>query len=279
MSDVYLKVGNKIFFPKEMKLDEEKEKIVKLLLMREMSLKEIAKELKISEQLAYYKLKKLIREGLVEKKDRKYRSYNSYYVIIGKENSIVTELKPPKFLKHFINSEIFDGYIVVGNIDPHGEFSARARDVQLSAYISFILGKYAKMYKDELVKFDTEIISQNLLRENLIVIGGPVTNTVAYKLNSFLKVRFLQELNWVIYSEFSKKIYEEEFSAIITLTNNPWNKNKKILWIAGRRNVSTKLALMFLDKIENEDNFYYIINAKDLDGDGKLESIEVLEKS
>lgn len=276
--EAILKVKEKIYFPKEVHLDEEKEKIIKILLNKEMSLKEISKELKISPQLAYYKLKKLEKEGYVVKKGKKYVAFNSYFAILGEENSKAISINSKNFWKNFIKSGLIDCYIVVGNIDPHGEFSARAKDVHLASYITLMLGKYSNFYKKDFVKFDTEIISKKLLKENLIVIGGPVTNAVAYRLNSTLKIRFLQELNWCIFSEFSRKIYEEEFSAIIVLTSNPWNRNNKIFWIAGRRNLATKIAIDFLNEVDEEDNFYYIISGKDLDGDGEIDKIEILEK-
>lgn len=272
-----LREGEKVFFPKKIELSGKKKRILELLSNREMSLKEISKELKISEQLAYYRLKKLIEEGLVTKIERKYRAHNSYYITLGKENFKVNIISPKSFLKNFIKMGIFDGYIVIGNIDPHGEFSARAKDVHYASYITLMLGKFVDSYKRDLIMFDTEIISKNLLKENLIVIGGPVTNSVAYRLNTTLKIRFLQELNWQIFSEYSRKVYEEEYSAIVVLTNNPWNKNNKILWVAGRRNMATRLAIDFLNNIEEETDFYYIINGKDLDGDGKIDEIEILE--
>lgn len=275
--EVILKVNGRVYFPKEIQIEEEKKKIIELLSLKEMSLKEISKELRISEQLAYYKLKKLIKEGFIIKSGKRYKAYNSYYVIVGKENFSIRNVEVKKFFKNFINVDTFDGYIVIGSIDPHGEFSARARDVHFSAYLTLLLGKYIDSYRQDFIKFDTEIISQNLLKENLIVIGGPITNSLAYRLNTILKVRFLQELNWQVFSEYSKKIYDEEYSAVIILTKNPWNRNKKVLWIAGRRNNATKIAIDFLSRIEEENDFYYIICGKDLDGDGKLDNIEVLE--
>lgn len=274
-----LKEDGKIFFPKKIKIEEEKRKILELLIEREMSLKEIAKELKISQQLAYYKLKKLVEEGFVTKNKRKYKAYNSYYFTIGKENFKVKDISPKPFLKNFITSGIFNGYVVIGSVDPHGEFSARARDVHYASYITLMLGKYVDHYKNDLVVFDTYVISQNLLKENLIVIGGPITNSVAYRLNTTFKIRFLQELNWQVFSEYSRKIYEEEYAAVIILNDNPWNKNNKVLWIAGRRNIATKLAIEFLNRVEEDSDFYYILAGKDLDGDGKIDNIEILEHS
>ena len=275
--EAILKFGKKLYFPKEIRIDSEKEKILKILLTGEKTLKEISKELKISPQLAFFKLKKLIEEGFVEKKGRFYFASNSYFLVLSHEGIDSNIIVQKNFLKYFAESGFLNCYLVVGNMDPHGEFSARARDVHLAAYISLHLGKICEFYREDFVKFDTEILSKNLLKENLIVIGGPVTNTVAYKLNTVSKIRFLQELNWCIFSEFSRKIYDEEFGAIITLFKNPWNKNKKILWIAGRRNVSTKIAIDFLSQINDEEDFYYIISGKDLDGDGKIDKVEVLE--
>ncbi|MEM0481237.1 MAG: winged helix-turn-helix domain-containing protein, partial [Candidatus Aenigmatarchaeota archaeon] len=97
--EAILKVKEKIYFPKEVHLDEEKEKIIKILLNKEMSLKEISKELKISPQLAYYKLKKLEKEGYVVKKGKKYVAFNSYFAILGEENSKAISINSKNFWK------------------------------------------------------------------------------------------------------------------------------------------------------------------------------------
>ncbi|MEM5830135.1 MAG: S-layer protein [Candidatus Aenigmatarchaeota archaeon] len=267
--------GGKVYNSKNCKFFEESEieyKILYNLSLESLSLKELSKRLKIYPQLLLHYIKKLEKKGFIVRNGRKYKAFKSYYQIIldiPDEKFTINPSIPP-FLKSFQRKNF---YVVLGSPDPHGTFSARARDNHLAFYLGQLIFTQAS------VKFDTEIMSYNLLDRNLIVVGGPVTNTIAYKLNTIFKVRFLQEFNWDIYSEFTNKKYSEENIGLIYYSKNPFNQENEIIWIAGKRRLGTEIAIKALPLISFDSYFYCIVEGKDLDGDGNIDKIEFLESN
>lgn len=265
-------------------LSEIEIKILKSLL-KEKTLSELSKELNISEQLLNYYINKKLKEFVEKiKKDKKiyYKSYKAYYIIIDENPDFYLISVNKKDLKPFVENDVLNSIIVVGAPIPHGPFSASARDIH---YVGFLMSYISKFFDKtkfkDFIRLDIDVINEDLLKENLIIIGGPVTNVITYKLNISLKVRFLQEYNWDIYSEFTGKRYSDEFTGIIVKTNNPFDNNKKILLFAGKRAIGTKLAINYFiqNNINFEKDFYIIIQGKDYDGDGKPEKIEILEEN
>ena len=71
---------------------------------------------------------------------------------------------------------------------------------------------------------------------------------------------------------------------VIARIPNPCNKEKTVIILAGNKAVGTKACVLALTKFwENtlknfsEEEFAVVIQGFDLDGDGKVDSIEVLE--
>ncbi len=66
---------------------------------------------------------------------------------------------------------------------------------------------------------------------------------------------------------------------------NPWNKEKRIIVLAGNKAVGTKACVLALARFwkqtlkdfKGENDFAAVIQGFDLDGDGKVDSIEVAE--
>ena len=66
---------------------------------------------------------------------------------------------------------------------------------------------------------------------------------------------------------------------------NPWDKTKRVIVLAGNKAVGTKACVLALTNFwektlkgyEGEEPFAKVIQGYDLDGDGKVDSIEVLE--
>jgi hypothetical protein len=66
---------------------------------------------------------------------------------------------------------------------------------------------------------------------------------------------------------------------------NPWDKTKRIVVLAGNKAVGTKACVLALtnfwkktlQEYRGEDTFAIVIQGFDLDGDGKVDSIEVTE--
>ena len=86
-------------------------------------------------------------------------------------------------------------------------------------------------------------------------------------------------------SQKTKNVYTADTIGLIAKIVNPWDKEKRVIVFAGNKAVGTKACVLALTKfwkqaLENyqgEDNFATVIQGFDLDGDGKVDSIEVLE--
>jgi predicted P-loop ATPase len=86
-------------------------------------------------------------------------------------------------------------------------------------------------------------------------------------------------------SQKTKNIYTKDAIGILAKIVNPWDKNKRIIAIAGNKAVGTKACVLALTKFWKEalknfngnDAFATVIQGFDLDGDGKVDAIEVLE--
>jgi hypothetical protein len=86
-------------------------------------------------------------------------------------------------------------------------------------------------------------------------------------------------------SQKTKNVYTGDSVGILAKIVNPWDRTKRIIVIAGNKAVGTKACVLALTKFwktalknfnENE-RFATVIQGFDLDGDGKVDAIEVLE--
>ncbi|MEM4397636.1 MAG: helix-turn-helix domain-containing protein [Candidatus Woesearchaeota archaeon] len=271
-------------------------KILKLLSKKPMYPAELAKELKMHEQKIYYHINQMIESDLldvVEKEEirgttaKKFKPktlnfaftmsndwFNIKNLYEEKDKDIINFLKP------FIMEGSLNSYIVVGSPDPHGEHKARARDGHYAIDLALFLGSFCNV--DEFsTKLDVDIdLKQN---KNLILVGGPVTNLVVSKINEYLPAKFSEQKPWGIISKL--KTYTDESIGLISKIPNPLNPNYYILVLAGIRFIGTKAAVMAFTKYTKQviyrytgqKEFYCIVQGFDLDGDGKIDSIEVLE--
>ena len=86
-------------------------------------------------------------------------------------------------------------------------------------------------------------------------------------------------------SEKTKNVYTADTAGVIARITNPWNEEKRIIILAGNKAVGTKACVLALTKFwkevlkdfNDEEKFATAIQGFDLDGDGKVDSIEVLE--
>ncbi len=282
-------------------------KILKMLSKKEMYPMEIAKELRIHEQKVYYYIKLLLKEGLikntriVEKKGGMARYYKNIYDSIAVEiseggepfsqSTLLNEPLIQNFFKEFNNNGVFNGKIVVGSPDAHGPFKSRARDGHYAIYLGIFLGGFLKLPKDFIVKLDVDVKAEKMIEENLIVVGGPGPNSVSSEINKHLPVQFNIKpggngyLFGGLFSKRTGRTYNEDTIGVIVKMKNPFNKDKTIILLAGNKAVGTKACVMalcnnwkeLLNNYESEE-FYAVIQGFDLDGDGKIDNIEVLEK-
>jgi len=282
--------------------------ILRLIAEHEMYPIEIAKKLGIHEQKVYYHIRKLAEAGVIkkvkeeEKKGAIARYYQSAYPAFGVELPIgsrkITALKTPEmdeklkqFFSPFLTNTTFDGKIVVGSPDPHGPFKARARDGHYAAHLSLFLGRYVELPEDFAVKLDVDVKAEKEEKNNLILVGGPGTNLLTEEINEYLPTRFSVKsteqgfLFGGLISQETSNIYTSDNIGLIAKVTNPWDKTKQIIVIAGNKAIGTKACVLALTKFWKEtlknfsvtDSFAAVIQGFDMDGDGKVDAIEVLE--
>jgi len=283
-------------------------RILTLLGEGEMYPIEIAKKLGVHEQKVYYHIRKLTEAGVVkvvreeEKKGATAKYYKLAFPAFGVElpfgyhpisvpwaPSLDEKLK--QFLDPFLKNSLFDGKIVVGSPDEHGPFKARARDGHYAAYLSLFLGQFVQLPEDFVIKLDVDVKAEKDEKNNLILVGGPGTNLLTQEVNQFLPIQFSMtptEHGFIfggLVSQKTKKVYTRDSVGILAKVMNPWDKNKRIIVIAGNKSVGTKACVLALTKFwkdalknfNGEDSFAAVIQGFDLDGDGKVDAIEVRE--
>jgi len=282
-------------------------KILQLLSEQEMYPMEVARKLKVHEQKVYYHIRKLAKAGVIkvvreeEKKGAVAKYYKATFPAMGVELPFgyqrinrfpVTNIdeKMKRFLSPLIKDGTFDGKIVVGSPDPHGPFKARARDGHYAAYLTLFLGQLVDLPEDFPIKLDVDVKAEKEESNNLILVGGPGTNLITQEFNEFLPIRFNMmpsEHGFLLggmFSEKTKKIYTADNMGLIARIVNPWNRNKRVIVLAGNKAIGTKACVLALTKfwkktLKNfgDKKFAVVIQGFDLDGDGKVDSIEVLE--
>ena len=284
-------------------------KILEILGEKEMYPMEIAKKLKVHEQKIYYHIRKLAKAGVIkvvreeEKKGAIAKYYKVSFPAFGVElpygyRTIKTVSIPSinekmkQFFSPFVKEDgSFDGKVVVGSPDPHGPFKARARDGHYASYLTFFLGQFVKLPEDFAVKLDVDVKAEKEEDNNLILVGGPGTNLITKEVNKFLPIRFdmmPSEHGFLLGGLVSEKtgtVYTGDTVGVISRIVNPWDKEKRIIVLAGNKAVGTKACVIALAKFWKEtlknfsgqDKFATLIQGFDLDGDGKVDSIEALE--
>jgi DNA-binding transcriptional ArsR family regulator len=283
-------------------------KILTLLSKNEMYPLEIARQLGMHEQKVYYHIRKLAKVGAitVQREEKKKGATAKYYRTVSSAFGIEfssgykpiqnlcllgIDKKLQDFFKEFIKEGVFDGKIVVGSPQPHGPFKTSARDGHYAAHLALFLGQFAKMPTDFVVKLDVDVKAEKEEKNNLILVGGPGTNLLTQEINDYLPIKFVMqssEQGFLLGGLSSKKtlqVYSSDVSGVIAKIINPWDKTKRIVILAGNKAVGTKACVLALtnfwkktlEKYKGEDTFAVVIHGFDLDGDGKVDSIEVNE--
>ncbi len=190
-----------------------------------------------------------------------------------------------RFFREFIEAGEFDGWIVVGSPLQHGEAGTQARDGHYAIQLGFALGQFVTLPSKFPVKLDVDLRSEKLMGSNLVVVGGPRTNVVAEELNPHLKVRFSQGGFWSSIVDDSGKSYGSELDCIVEKVPNPWDPTKTCVLIAGLTGAGTKAAIIgicnFPDVVFQKyrsGDFAALLRGQDRDGDGKVDSVEVLKQ-
>jgi DNA-binding transcriptional ArsR family regulator len=275
--------------------------ILTLLLNKSNYPKEIARQLNVHEQKVYYHIKKLRESGLIQEEGQSVvkGALTKYYSLSAPSFAIaLKKLEPSQrissvdkshenFLSPFIKAGKLNAKIVIGSPEPHGPRNTRARDVASATNMALFIGAFLNTTEKDMVKLDTEIHG-DLLKGNLILIGGPGVNSITEKINSKLPIFLQKTENYYsgIRSTISKKDYVYENQGIIVKISNPFAPRKKILVIAGRRSKGTEAAVLSLiialDEIvagnsTDPKKSAKVVEGYDKNADGIMDSIRVLE--
>ncbi|MEM3823978.1 MAG: helix-turn-helix domain-containing protein [Candidatus Bathyarchaeia archaeon] len=284
-------------------------KILMMLSEKEMYSLQIARELGLHEQKVYYHIRKLAKAGAINMTRQEgkkgaiakyYRASSSAFGIelpygyrtMEKISPAWVEEHVLRFFDGFLRDDgVFDGKIVVGSPLPHGPFKTSARDGHYASHLAFFLGQFARMPEDFAVKLDVDVKAEKEEKNNLILVGGPGTNLLTQELNDYLPIKFNMQpsekgfLFGGLVSTKSLQVYTADNVGIVAKIVNPWDKSKRVIVLAGNKAVGTKACVLALTNFYDKtlkgymggDTFAAVIQGFDLDGDGKVDSIEVLE--
>ncbi len=274
---------------------------------KEMYPLEIARRLGIHEQKVYYHIRKLFEAEAImkvreeDKKGATAKFYapasNAFGIELPSSGRIQAVPLPPidnrvgAFLRPIVDLGRFHGRIVVGSPTPHGPFKTSSRDGHYASHLAFFLGQYSLVPEEFVVKLDVDVKAEKEERNNMILVGGPGTNLITQEINDSLPIRFHMArskhgfLLGGLVSERTNNVYTGDNIGLIAKIANPWNPEKRIILFAGNKAVGTKACVIAFTKCwkklfqnyQEEDDFATVIQGFDLDGDGKVDSIEVLE--
>ncbi|QKQ98260.1 helix-turn-helix domain-containing protein [Candidatus Nanohaloarchaea archaeon] len=276
--------------------DETRREIVKEIGDGEAYTSEVAKALDLSKQKAYYHFNKLEDAGIIEKSRSEEKSggtatyyrlkSKAYYLLLSE----ISEGLPAQnisettadFLSPLVQNGELNGNIVVGSPDQHGPDQVRARDGHLAGEIGLEIGRYCNTDKRN-ISLDTEIFRSENFNQNMILVGGVLTNTVTKKFNGNFPAHFSGEE--FPYRELSTEnaTYSEPDIGVIARTNHPEDSSKSLFLIAGIRNQGTEAAVRAFKNLEDiteqysGGEYYKIVRGLDMDGDGEVDSYEVVE--
>jgi predicted transcriptional regulator len=280
-------------------------KIIELLSSKDMYPAQVAKELNLYDQTVYYYIRKLARIGAIEQVGTRLirggtaRLYSASSPSFGLElegkaeklessNYIKVEKRKniPYILKEFYENNSFSGLIVVGAPDPHGPYKSSSRDGHYAVHLSFYLGTLSESSTSGfIVKLDVDAKAEkDIDNRNLILIGGPGTNIVTSEFNRYLQIKFNEDNYWSGLTDQSGRIFNMDNHGLIAKINNPYNKDKKILILAGVRSIGTKAAVIALtnygskiyDNSSTDNQLALVVQGFDMNADGKIDHVDIV---
>jgi DNA-binding transcriptional ArsR family regulator len=254
----------------------------------------VAKKLKLNEQVVYYHIRQLEKAGLIKvaRTEEKQGAVARYYSLVSPAFALIARQEwsaegvrgqPPSIFHDFIVGGRMNCRIIVGSPDPHGPHKARARDCYFGLDLALFMGSLCNAITP-VTKLDTEIREKDL-EDNLICIGGPVTNMVTARFINEMPLYFKTTDGWAICSKLSNAEYIEDAAGLIIRIPNPLKEGKHIIIIAGKGIEGTKAAVIALTKhpdadwrnLHDKKTYAKVVEGIDVDGDGVIDDVEFRE--
>ena len=276
-------------------------KIIELLSSKAMYPAQVAKELKLYDQTVYYYIRKLAKIGAIEQVGTRLirggtaRLYSTSSPSFGLElegngeklessNYTKDEKRKniPHILKEFYENNSFSGLIVVGAPDPHGPYKSSSRDGHYAVHLRTLSESYTSGF---IVKLDVDAKAEkDIDNRNLILIGGPGTNIVTSEFNRYLQIKFNEDNYWSGLTDQSGRIFNMDNHGLIAKISNPYNKDKKILILAGVRSIGTKASVIALtnygnkisDNSSSNNQLALVVQGFDMNADGKIDHVDIV---
>jgi DNA-binding CsgD family transcriptional regulator len=259
--------------------------------------KEIARRLKVHEQLVYYHVRRLEKARIIKhaRSEPRQGALANYYELAAPALAMAfTPFAPAAklpggggegFLAPFIEDGRLNARIIVGSPDPHGPDMARSRDGYYGMDVALFLGTFLTSVSQLNVRLDTEV-SEEDLRRNLIILGGPIVNSITGRINEKLPIRFDPGSHWAVHSTLSGKHYHEDAAGVVVRARNPFNPRAHVLLLAGKRSSGTRAVMIAFLKHFAElsagnkhkpDVYAKVVEGVDRDADGIIDDAQVLE--
>jgi len=262
---------------------------------------DIARRLKQHEQKIYYHVRNLEKFGLIklDRVEERVGATAKIYSLISPvvafklfDEGLVIDKKTRaseiKFFRPFIEKGELNSVIVIGSPDPHGKYKSPASDGYCGINLAMFLGQYVDDVKIPFYKLDTQI-TQDDLKKNIILLGGPKANIITEKINKQLPIYFdySEELtDWVIVSTLTKNVYRDKFCGIIVRIKSPFAEGKEILLLSGKGFTGSTAAVLGISKhmkevskgnSVNNNIIARVVRGIDLDSDGIVDDVEFME--
>lgn len=281
-------------------------KIVQLLSSQPKYTAQVARELRIYEQSAYYYMQKLLGIGAIRQSGtltirggtaRLYKTVNPSYglemdwgasdfSVISKSNR--QDLSNFVFFKEFIKDNLFNGLIVVGAPDPHGPYKSSARDGHYAIQLAFSLGNLCSVSDEFIVKLDSDARAERAVDgRNIVSIGGPGTNIVTAEFNKYLPIKFNESNFWSGLAADTGELYNMDNHGLIAKIRNPYDDKNTVIVVAGVRSIGTKSAVLGLTNFASQTLKNYtegrewaiVVQGFDMDADGKIDHVDILKET
>ena len=258
----------------------------------------LARRLRMHEQKVYYHIRRLAAAGLIRVVREERRQGAMSRIFAPTADAFALELPTasggrapsrraiPEKARGFLDRFVREGaLLVIGSPYQHGPFLTVARDSPFAVHLALFLGGLLAPGADMVVRLDTEVKALGLETRNLVLVGGPVANIMTLDLNPHLRVAFDWKTAWRMRSSLTGREYTEEGIGLLARIQNPWNPSAEILVVSGLHYSGTEASVLGItgfsdltlrDFVPGRE-FYRVVQGLDRDGDGRTDSVDVLE--